>query len=237
MIIEVCVDSVEGLAAACAGGADRIELCAALGLGGLTPSTGFMRLAAVADVPVHALIRPRPGGFVYNAAEHEVMRADIRLARSCGLAGVVFGVSLPDGRLDAAAMAPLVEAAAGLSLTLHRVFDLVPDQARALETAVGLGFHRILTSGGAPTAAAGIAQLVALQRQAAGRIGILPGGGITAETAAALAPLRPGEVHGSCAVARSDGGRLTDFGFAPAQERITDAASVRALRTALGRIR
>ncbi len=237
MIVEVCVDTPEGLAAALAGGADRIELCAALGLGGLTPSLGFMRLAARAGVPVHVMIRPRAGGFVYTADELAVMAADIAMARDCGLAGIVFGASLPDGRLNAAAMAPLIGGAGGLSLTLHRVFDLVPEAGEALETAVALGFHRILTSGGESVAAAGVVRLVALQRQAAGRIIILPGAGITARTVAALAPMRPEEVHASCSVARVVAGRAVDLGFGPGVERVTDAAMVRALRAALGRIR
>jgi copper homeostasis protein len=235
MIIEVCVDTPEGLAAALDGGADRIELCAALGLGGLTPSAGFMRLAASAPVPVHAMIRHRAGGVVYGAEDLAVMQADIIVARDCGLAGVVVGANMPDGRLDGAALADLIGAANGLSLTLHRAFDLVPDWAEALETAVTLGFHRILTSGGAPTAVAGIDRLVAVQRQAAGRIIILPGAGITAATVAALAPMQPEEVHSSCSVARVVSGRSVDLGFGPGVERVTDAVRVRALRAELTR--
>ncbi len=236
MIVEVCVDSAEGLAAALKGGADRIELCAALGVGGLTPSAGFMRLAARAEVPVHAMIRPRAGGFVYGLDELEAMLADIRLARSCGLAGVVLGAGLPDGRLDGAAMRRLTLAAGTMSLTLHRAFDLVPDMGEALETAVALGFDRILTSGGAATAVEGVDRLVALQRQAAGRIVVMPGAGITAETVAALVPMRPVEVHGSCSVARVVTGRAVDLGFGPMVERVTDAGAVRALCAALGRV-
>lgn len=235
MIIEVCVDSVEGLAAARAGGADRIELCAALGLGGLTPSTGFMRLAAAAGVPVHAMIRPRAGGFCYSEQEVAVMSADIATARACGMAGVVFGANLPDGRLDSAVLAHLIAQAKGMSLTLHRSFDLVPDMAEALETAVALGFHRILTSGGAVTAVAGIDRLVQMKALAAGRIIILPGAGITAETISGLAGLQPEEVHASCSSPRVVAGRSVDLGFGPGVERVTDAARVRALRDALRR--
>lgn len=235
MIIEVCVDSIEGLAAARAGGADRIELCAALGLGGLTPSTGFMRLAAAARVPVHTMIRPRAGGFCYSEQEVAVMSADIVTARACGMAGVVFGASLPDGRLDFAVLSHLIAQAKGMSLTLHRAFDLVPDMAEALETAVALGFHRILTSGGALTAVEGIDRLVQMKAMAAGRIIILPGAGITAETVSGLAALQPDEVHASCSTARVVAGRSVDLGFGPGVERVTDAARVRALRDALRR--
>ncbi len=233
MIIEVCVDSPEGLAAAIDGGADRIELCSALGLGGLTPSAGLMRVAARAGLPVHAMIRPRAGDFVCSAAEVEVMLADIAVARDCGMAGVVLGATLADGRLDAAAIARLVGAAWGLSLTLHRAFDLVPDMGEALETAIGLGFQRVLTSGGAETAVAGVDRLVALKRQAAGRIIILPGAGITAATATGLRALEPGEVHGSCSISRA--GRDVGLGFGVGVERVTDAGQVRALRAALQR--
>jgi copper homeostasis protein len=236
MIIEVCVDTPAGLAAALAGGADRIELCAALGLGGLTPSTGFMRLAAGSAVPDHRMDRHRPGNFVCSPDDLAVMAADIAAARDCGMAGVVFGASLPDGRLDRGALAGLVAATSGLSLTLHRAFDLVPDMSEALETAIALGFHRVLTSGGATTAVAGIDRLVALQAQAAGRIGILPGSGINAETAAGLAPLAPDEVHASCSVPLVMTGRGVDLGFGPRHDRGTDAARVRALRQALHRV-
>jgi copper homeostasis protein len=237
MILEVCVDSTEGLAAATQGGADRIELCAALSLGGLTPSPGFMRLAAAAGLPVHAMIRPRAGRFCYSPQELAVMAADIAVARDCGMAGVVLGASLPDDRLDAAVLAGLIQQAEGMSLTLHRAFDLVPDMAEALETAVALGFHRILTSGGAMTAVDGIDRLVTLQAMAAGRIVILPGAGITAKTVSGLARMRPKEVHASCSVTRAVTGRAVDFGFGPGVERVTDAAQVRALRDVLHRDR
>lgn len=232
MIVEVCVDTVEGLAAAIAGGADRIELCSALGVGGLTPSPGFMRHAAGAGVPVMAMIRPRAGGFHYAPDELAVMAGDIAAVRDAGLVGVVLGASLPDGRLDVAALSRLTAAAEGLSLTLHRAFDLVPDWEAALEAAIALGFSRILTSGGAATAVAGIDRLVALQARAAGRIVILPGAGITAETVAALVPMRPVEVHGSCSVARAVGGRSVELGFGPGVDRVTDAGAVQALRAA-----
>jgi copper homeostasis protein len=190
-----------------------------------------MQQAARAGVPVHAMIRPRAGDFVFSQAEIDVMAADIATARECGMAGVVLGASLPDGRLDEAALHILAGEASGLSLTLHRVFDLVPDMAEALEAAVRLGFHRVLTSGGAATAVAGIDRLVALKRQAEGRIGILPGAGITAATAPALRALEPDEVHGSCSVARA--GRQVGLGFGVGTERVADAGAVRALRTAL----
>jgi copper homeostasis protein len=233
MILEVCVDSVPGLEAAVAGGADRIELCAALGLGGLTPSVGLMQRAAGCGVPVMAMIRPRSGDFVWSEGEVLAMVADITAARSAGLAGVVLGASLADGRLDVGLLRRLVTAARGLDLTLHRCFDLVPDQKEALEAAVALGFRRILTSGGAVTATAGSARIAALVAQAAGRTRIMPGAGVTAETAAQLLGLGTEELHGSCSDLVPGTARLAELGFGPTGERRTSVARVRALKQAM----
>jgi copper homeostasis protein len=233
MILEVCVDTVAGLAAAVEGGADRIELCSALALGGLTPSAGFMRHAAGCSVPVMAMIRPRAGDFVWSEVELAAMEADIAAARAAGLAGVVLGASLPDGRLDGVALARLVGAARGLDLTLHRCFDLVPDMGAALEEAVVLGFRRILTSGAATAAEAGAGRIAALVARAAGRIVIMPGAGVTADNAARLLGLGTGELHGSCSVCVAIEGPGVTLGFGPAVERRTDAATVRAVKRAM----
>ncbi len=227
VLIEVCVDSAAGLAEAVAGGADRIELCAALDLGGITPSAGLMQAAAPCPVPVLAMIRPRAGDFVFSPAEVAIMLADIAAARAAGLAGVVLGASLTDGRLDAAILAALTEAASGLDLTLHRAFDLVPDIAPAIDLAAALGFRRILTSGRAATAAEGRACLERCFALAGGRIAIMPGSGISAQTVPALRGLPLSDLHGSCSVP----GPVLPLGFgAP---RRTSAARVRALKAAL----
>jgi copper homeostasis protein len=233
MILEVCVDTVAGLEAAVAGGADRIELCSALGLGGLTPSAGFMAQAAGSGVPVMAMIRPRAGDFVWSEAELRVMERDIAAARAAGMAGVVLGALQPDGRLDRTALARLVLAARGMDLTLHRCLDLVPDRNEALEAAVALGFRRILTSGGAATAEAGADGLAALVAQAAGRIVIMPGAGVTAANAARLVGLGTDELHGSCSVSVERDGPEVAMGFGPSVERPTDAGTVRAVKRAM----
>lgn len=232
-MLEVCVDSAGGLAQAVAGGADRIELCSALALGGLTPSAGFMGQAAGCGRPVLAMIRPRAGDFVYAPAEEAAMLADITAARAAGLAGVVLGASRPDGRLDGAMLARLVAGAAGMQLTLHRCFDLVPDPGTALETAVALGFHRILTSGGAASAADGIDRLAALRAQAAGRITVMPGAGVRPGNAARFVAAGFDALHASCSEARPLPGALVALGFGPRQDRQTSAALVRALRAAV----
>ncbi|MCU0901031.1 MAG: copper homeostasis protein CutC [Cypionkella sp.] len=233
VLVEVCVDTAEGLAEAIRGGAGRIELCAGLDLGGLTPSVGMMRRAAGAGVPIFAMIRPRAGNFVWSPDEIALMEADIEAAHRAGMQGVVLGASRPDGRLDTDVLGLLIGRAAGMGLTLHRCFDLVPDPATALEQAIDLGFDRILTSGGALTAPAGAARLQQLMRQAQDRIIIMPGAGISAETIGALRHLPLREIHASCSVAVMSSGPLVEFGFAARVGRRTDGARLRDLRAAL----
>lgn len=231
--LEVCVDTAEGLAQAVAGGADRIELCAALALGGLTPSAGLIALAAHCGVPVVAMIRPRAGDFVWSETEVEMMKAEIAAVREAGLAGVVLGASLPDGGLDVPVLAQLVAVAKGMELVLHRCIDLVPDMERAVDAAVALGFRRILTSGGETTAEAGAARIGALVRHAAGRISIMPGSGVNPGNAAMLKGLGITELHASCSASTPVTGRAVEMGFSPPVLRQTAAGQVRALRTAL----
>jgi copper homeostasis protein len=220
-LLEVCIDSPAGLMDALAGGADRIELCSGLALSGLTPSPGLMRLAACS-----------------SPAEIDVMRGDIDAVRAAGLPGVVLGASRPTGELDADALARLVEHARGLGLTLHRAFDLAPDLEAALETAIALGFERVLTSGGETTAIAGAYRLRDLVGQAGERISIMAGSGVTASNILALveqAGVR--EVHGSFSRRRSTSAgpeRLHALGFALADQAETDQATVAAARAALG---
>lgn len=230
-LLEICVDDVAGLDAAVAGGADRIELCSALGSGGLTPSRGFMATAAKAPIPVYALIRPRVGDFTYSAAEVSVMEADIASARDVGLAGVVIGATTADAKLDADVIRRLVRAADGLDLTLHRASDVVADMDAALELAVELGFSRILTSGGARHAEEGMETLTKLASRSAGRISIMPGGGVRPQNAARLLAL-PGirELHASCSEASASDARLVELGFSSETTRRTDVDTVRALK-------
>ena len=232
ILLEVCVDTPAGLAAAIAGGADRIELCAALALQGLTPAPGLMAQAADAPIPIYPMIRPRNGDFCYDARDLDHIRRDIDAVRDFGLAGVVIGANLPDGQLDLAALELIVEHAQGLGMSLHRSFDLVPDQSVALEAAIALGFERVLTSGGALTAQAGAERIAALVEQADGRIGILAGAGVKPQNVAELIR-RTGvrEVHGSFSgpiPGAEPGSRLNEMGFAPPELRDTDEAAVAA---------
>lgn len=184
-ILEVCLDDIGGALAAEDAGAERIELCAALDTGGITPSIGTVSavLASLTSMTVMVLIRQRAGDFVYSSAEIDAMVADIhamrRLPRADGvILGFVIGALTPEGTIDEVATAALVEACHVHPVTFHKAFDLTVDQPAALETLVSLGIARVLTSGGAATVREGSAALAALVSQAGERIAILAGGGV-----------------------------------------------------------
>jgi copper homeostasis protein len=232
--LEICVDTPDGLQAAIAGGADRIELCSALDLGGLTPTPGLIAAARSAPIPVRAMIRPRAGGFVASSHDVAAMLAEIAAIQAAGLEGVVLGVSLADGRLDAALLGQLVAAASGLGLTLHRAIDRTPDLDAALDTAIALGFDTVLTSGGAVSAVDGQAAIARLVARAAGRITVMAGGGVTPGNAAGLATATGALwLHASARAARPADAADVAFGFASANARDTDAATARAIKAAL----
>ena len=233
MKLEVCVETAAGLELAAACGVDRIELCEGLDLGGLTPSFAMMRYAASLPVPTFALIRPRPGNFVYTVREIDVMIDDIHAARDVGIAGVVLGVLHEDHSLNRAALQALLDHCAGLGRTLHRGFDLTPDLFAAADVAIELGFDRILTSGGAPTAMQGSRTIAELARRTAGRISIMPGAGIRADNVAwALGTDHIEEVHASCRKPPGDASPQGNFDFI-APTRDADVIALRSLLSAL----
>lgn len=179
VVIEVLVDSVESGRAAVEGGADRLEVCQNLFEGGTTPSAGLVAaLRRAVDLPMNVMIRPRGGDFCYSDCDFEVMRHDIRIMRDLGVNGVVLGLLLPDGRVDAVRTAELIALARPLQVTFHRAIDMTRDIGEALETLVGLGVERVLSSGGEATVVEGLDALAALVRQAGERIIVMPGGGI-----------------------------------------------------------
>ncbi|ARO28495.1 copper homeostasis protein CutC [Rhizobium sp. NXC14] len=235
ILLEVCVDSAAGLAAAIEGGAGRIELCSALELGGLTPLPSLMRIAARAPVPIYAMIRPHAGPFFFDSVDEEAMMLDIEAVRAAGLAGVVIGANRPDGTLDLPLIRRLKAHAVGLGSTLHRAFDLVPDADQALEQAIELGCERILTSGCAVKAADGIDTLKRLSEKAAGRISIMPGSGIRpANVGEILRATGAREVHGSCSSpVESADPRAVTFGFEAKSTNRTDVAAVRQMCRAI----
>lgn len=234
VLLEVCVDTLAGAEAAVRGGAGRIELCSSLSEGGLTPSVGLMRAAAKLPVPVHAMIRPRSGLFHFADADTDIMLADIRAAREAGLAGVVLGVQTPDGELDVALLARLVAEAQGMAVTLHRVIDVVPDPLAALEQAATLGIGRVLTSGAEPFAPEGVGLIAEMVRRAAGRIGVMPGCGLTpGNVAGVIAATGVTEVHAACNAKVPGDPAFSDFD-PPGGRFETSEDAVRAMVAAIG---
>ena len=181
-LIEAAVETVACAVAAVRAGAGRLELCADLARGGVTPSSGMIRAArAAVDVPLMVLIRPRPGDFVYATVERQVMREDIREARRAGANGVVVGALTVGGLVDQATMGELIDAADGLEVVMHRAVDQARDILAACEALLALGVQRVLTSGGAPSALQGGEAIAALVERFGGRVDIMAGGQIRAD--------------------------------------------------------
>jgi copper homeostasis protein len=190
LTFEVCVDSAEAAVAAEEGGAHRVELCSSLLEGGLTPSHGTLRVARERlRIGIMAMVRPRGGDFCYTDPEFAVMREDLLAAKSLGVNGVVFGLLNPEGTIDRDRTGELIALARPLPVTFHRAFDMTRDPFEALETLIGLGVERVLTSGQEPTVLEGLDLIVELVTRAAGRIIVMPGGGITERTVARIAPV------------------------------------------------
>ena len=179
-LIEVCLDSAASAQAAAAGGAHRVELCAGLVEGGITPSAGMMRTTRRAiEIDLHVMIRPRGGDFCYTESEIEVMVLDLEVARDAGANGVVFGALRADGTVDVDATARLIAEARPMSVTFHRAFDMTHDPFAALEALIALGVDRVLTSGQEAGVMEGLDLLAALVERAGDRIVVMPGCGIT----------------------------------------------------------
>ncbi len=197
MIFEICVDSVAGVRAAKAAGADRVELCADLLEGGITPSRGMIRQArTVEGIGLNVMIRPRGGDFLFDDDEFATMRSDIETAKAEGADGVVIGPLSATGEIDTARTRELMALARPLSVTFHRAFDMTPDPFRSLETLIELGVDRVLTSGQEASVLEGLPLIVELIERAGDRIIVMPGGGITERNIdRILAAARPREIH------------------------------------------
>lgn len=206
MKLEIAVQDVAGITIAAEAGVDRVELCSALALGGITPSAGLVEaaLAAAGELPVHVLVRPRPGDFDYTDDELRVMEADVRAAVAAGAAGVVVG-AMRGREVDTEALARLVEAAGGADVTFHRAFDLLTDPVAGLAALSAAGVRRVLTSGGGSSAVDGLDALRRLVA-AAGGIEIMAGGGVTIESIAAIGATGADAVHLSAKRIRSTPG-------------------------------
>jgi copper homeostasis protein len=183
-LVEAAVETLEEALAAKRAGADRIELCANLGVGGTTPSAGLIAsVVQQVNHPVFVMIRPRGGDFVYAADEIDAMIEDIDRARPLGIAGIVTGALRSDGSVDVDSMRRLMSPAAGLPVTFHRAFDVVANRTEALEQVIDLGASRVLTSGGASTALDGAVAIAVLVDQAGERVSIVAGGKIREQNA------------------------------------------------------
>lgn len=213
VLVEVCIASVSDARVAEAGGADRVELNAALELHGLTPSPGTLIDSRDATaLPMIAMLRPRPGGFRYDEHEFRVMLHDAQWLVQHGADGIAFGVLTSDKRVDAERCDELIGRARSLGKPLregfifHRAFDAIPDRAVALEELIRLGFRRIMTSGGALSAMEGAKEIAKLIHLAHGRIEVLPAGGIRSTNVRQLvAATHCDQVHASVRTIRADG--------------------------------
>lgn len=237
VLLEVCVQSPADCAAAARGGADRVELCQAIELGGLTPSPGVIATCCGANsLPVIVLTRPRPGDFVYTAAEIDAVTRDLEHLRGAGVQGAALGALTSKGDVDLRALDTWVAAGEGLELVFHRAFDSCRAPLDAIELLAEHGIRRVLTSGGAATAAEGAENLTAWIQSAGDRLEILPGGSIRADNVAQLVSRTGAEqVHFRAPAilsSPSDGpalGTLDSRGH-----EATDEDIVRAVRSAVG---
>jgi copper homeostasis protein len=243
MQLEVCIDSVESAIAAQRGGAQRVELCSDLLEGGITPGAGLIAtVRARIDIGLFIMVRPRGGDFRYTDLEFEVMRQEIRHAQALGADGIVLGLLDEDGLVDVVRTRQLVEIAAPLPVTFHRAIDMTPSLKSALEDVIAAGATRILTSGGAPNAPAGIRQIARMVEAAQGRIAVMPGGGITPDNVAAIAAETGAvEFHSSARQAypspmrfRKQDMAMGDFRDSEYERHLASESSVRALVEALG---
>jgi copper homeostasis protein len=199
---EVCANSLQSAIAAQLGGADRIELCAQLDAGGITPSAATIKLAIKhLSIPVFVLIRPRSGDFIYNDHDIRVMKEDIIIAKELGAAGVVIGLLTPKGEIDIERTCELVQLAKPMQFTFHRAFDRARDPLTALEDLIRTGADRILTSGQKRSAWEGRALLKTLVEKASGRITILAGASINPDNVSEIIDFTGvREVHASCSL-------------------------------------
>lgn len=198
MKIEICATSVQSALNAQKAGAQRIELCSELAVGGFTPSYGLIKqVRNEISIPVFVLIRPRSGDFVYSEFEFEAMKTDIEICKELGCAGIVSGVLKDDFSIDLNRTKELIKLSKPMTFTFHRGFDLTPNPFDELENLIEIGAERILSSGQNDSAEKGINLLAELKNKAENRITILPGGGINLENANLFKENGFTEIHAS----------------------------------------
>jgi copper homeostasis protein len=249
MELEICVDSVESAMAAEAGGAQRVELCSALGEGGLTPSVGMMRaVRSRIHIGVYAMIRPRGGDFFYSEDEWAVMRDDIASAAEAGADGIVLGLLTADGHIDVERTGLLIEqahtASRRLDVTFHRAIDMARDLESSLEDVIHAGADRILTSGAAPTAMLGSERIAGLVQAAQNRVGVMVCGNVRAKNVRQIAQASGArEFHASLrrpvpspVTYRNPGLHLGDPGSDEYTRQVVLAEDVRELRRSMNEV-
>jgi copper homeostasis protein len=204
-LVEICVGDVASALAAESGGADRIELCDNLLVGGTTASAGTIAESCRRlRIPIHVLIRPRAGDFIYSQPELAVMRHDIEVVKALGAAGVVLGILTRDATIDDGRTAELIALARPMRVTFHKAFDQTPDPVEALDLLMTLGVERVLTSGGRPTALEGIETLAKLVEHAGDKIVVMAGGQLsTSNLETVIRETRVSEVHLGSAASRT----------------------------------
>lgn len=210
VIIECCANSVKSAINGQAGGAERVELCANLELGGTTPSAASICMAReVLEVDLFVLIRPRAGNFCYSDLEMEEIIQDIEFCKQLGCEGVVIGALTEDGNIDLENTKQMVQAASPMEVTFHRAFDQVSDSKKALQQLIDCGCDRVLTSGSKDTVKEGLEVLKELTEQAQDKIRIMPGGGLDIVSALQLYSLGVREFHLSATNKKHDLPRYT----------------------------
>jgi copper homeostasis protein len=211
MIIEICANSFESAKAAQDGGANRIELCSDLSVGGLTPSHDLIKkVIEKLNIPVHVLIRPRDGDFAYSKKELETMLSDIEFCKKAGCSGIVSGALTLENTIDEKVTRQLIAASEGMEFTFHRAFDVVKDPSEAIESIMQLGVTRLLSSGQQHKAIEGIEMLKQLKSLSEGKLQIMPGSGINVENALAFKEVGFEAIHFSAtkkaSVSKTDSG-------------------------------
>jgi copper homeostasis protein len=198
MQLEICIETIASAIAAKNGGADRLEVCGSLALGGITPGLGLVeRCVALGGIGVMMMVRPHSGSFCYSEDELGTMRREIQTAKELGVQGVVFGALAADGNVDREGCARLIDFARPLEATFHRAFDLSVDPMASLDDLLDLGFDRLLTSGQAKTAGEGADLIRAMVQRAGDRLSIVVGGGVRPETIGDLLSTGAREFHAS----------------------------------------
>ena len=230
MVLELCSDSLQGVISAGKFRLNRVELCSALELGGLTPNIGLVKACVDANcVEIHAMLRPRGGGFVYNSEELKIMESDLRAFAAIGVKGVVFGILNSDHTISEANKT-LVDLASSfdMEVTFHRAFDLVNDKHEAAQQLIDFGFTRILTSGGASKAIEGLEIMKELHMKHGNQIQILAGSGISSENALIFKNAGIQQLHFT---ARKEINTMNSFGFGNEYE--VDEAKIEAIKQSL----